>query len=461
MSATLKKALKSLIAQSEAILASAGDKPLTAEQAAHYNEILAQATATKSQIEQAEQMDALKAWGNQPDGQSAVRTGFTGNSLPGEGDIYGVTGDQSGEMYAQNGEGEARLGALKSGAYKDAFAKYIRAAGLGKRLDQSAAKVLNEGSDTTGGFWVPPDYRQELIKKIATLASVRPNAYAFTTGSDLATFPKVVYTTDNLYTAGTRISWQESSPLSADMSESTNPVAGRITIPVHTATAAIIITREQLEDNQFDLLGYISGILAEAFALGEEDAFTNGNGIGQPQGILSHANATTASTGGGMYIPSGTSGSVAWGVTTSQTSAAATKGLVGMEAALPPQYEANAKWMATKATYSAIRGMSDTAGRPLWNPTESWPTMTNGYAPSLLGYPVVKNQFAPAIGVDTYPVLFGDFSGYFIADRVGLSIEVLRELRALRGEVVIYARKRVGGQLVKDWQIKTQKLAAS
>jgi HK97 family phage major capsid protein len=50
---------------------------------------------------------------------------------------------------------------------------------------------------------------------------------------------------------------------------------------------------------------------------------------------------------------------------------------------------------------------------------------------------------------------------YYIADRVGLSIEVLREIKALRDEVVLYSRKRVGAQLVHDWRLKVMKLATS
>ena len=40
---------------------------------------------------------------------------------------------------------------------------------------------------------------------------------------------------------------------------------------------------------------------------------------------------------------------------------------------------------------------------------------------------------------------------------MGLSIEVLREVAALRDMVVVYARKRTGGQLVKDWMVKAMK----
>jgi len=456
----LQNALKSLLDQMDAIMAASGDAPLSNEQNATYKGLLGQAEQIRDQIDQANKAETIKAWAQAPDGQSRVKASFAREALPGEGEAPGLTAEPNGDMYAVEGIGEAKLKALKSGAYKDAFIQYIRAVGLGRGMKGDAMKVLNEGADTAGGFWVPPDYRNELIKKIATMAAVRPNASVYTTGSDVLSFPKVTYTTDDKYTSGARFSWQASTPLDADISEATNPVAGRENIPVHTATAAIILTREQLEDNSFDLLGYISMILEEAYSLGEEDAFLNGNGAGQPQGILSHSNATVADASGGMMILSGISGGVSW--QSASGSEDSTKGLIGMEGALPPQYEENARWLAAKKTYGAIRGLVDSQKRPLWQQTDGmFQSWVRGYPATLLGYPIAKSQFMPALASNSYSVLFGDLRGYYIADRVGLSIEVLREIRALRGEVVVYARKRVGGQLVQDWRLKTLKAATS
>jgi len=299
-----------------------------------------------------------------------------------------------------------------------------------------------------------------VVKKIATIAAIRPNAYTFTTGSDLVTFPKVVYTTDDKYTSGVRFSWTAEAP-AADISEATNPVAGRVTIPVHTATAAVILTRAIMEDSQFDLLGYITMLLGEGFGLGEDDAFITGDGVGKPQGFTIHANAAVAHASGGMYVISGTNGAVSWGLSGTAATTVGTQGITGMEAALPPQYEANAKWYANKATYAMLRALTDSQNRPLWQTADAWPSTANGMAASLLGYGLVKDQFMPALATDSLSVAHGDMGGYYIADRVGLSVEVLRELRALKDEVIIYARKRVGGQLVHDWKLKLLKCGTS
>jgi HK97 family phage major capsid protein len=52
------------------------------------------------------------------------------------------------------------------------------------------------------------------------------------------------------------------------------------------------------------------------------------------------------------------------------------------------------------------------------------------------------------------PLVLGDMKGYKIVDRVGLSVEVFREVYGLRDQVVVYARKRVGGQLTDYWRMK-------
>jgi HK97 family phage major capsid protein len=431
-----------------------------------YDALIAEGKDIASQMDRFKAADALKAWGAESQGSKVAAT-FERQTLPGEGDMPGITADpNSGEMYAAPGQfksaGQKKLDALKDGSYKDAFADMIRTVGLGRSMKGDAMKVLNEGSDPSGGFWIPPDFRPELIKKMAAMATVRPNARVYTTGTDHITFPAVNYngsTSDdtyaNLFTSGVRFSWRGSQASTSDISEATNPIAGQLKIPVHLATAAIIVTREQLEDNSFDLLGYISELGAEAFGLGEESAFTNGTGAGQPRGFTVHpsmniAYSTYSTVAGVTYwgnqILSGTT-TVAWGGTTT--------GIIGTEAQLPPQYENSAKWYGNKTTFAAIRALNaGTSTLPQWSLGDSYPNYSNGMSPSLLGYGIQKNQFMTNPATGNEYLALGDLKGYYIADRVGMSVEVFREVYGLRDQVVVYMRKRTGGDLVHYWRMK-------
>lgn len=460
MNEELAKSYKSALDQADAIQAKCDTEKRqpTADEMKAYNDFLGNAEAIKGRIDAQAKRDALKAWGEQSAG-SPVKASFAREADPNEGDIPGVSADpETGEMYALKGVGEQKLAALKSGQYKDAVNDYIRCEGLKRPMKGEAMKVLNEGADTSGGFWIPPDYRPQLIKRIAAMSSVRPNASVYSTGTDGITFPAVTYSADDLYTSGVRFSWRASTPLASDISEATNPVAGQIKIPAHLATAAIILTREQLEDNSFDVLGYVTEIMAEAFGLGEEDAFTNGDGVGKPEGFLSHptvgiAYSTTGTTDGVTYqggrLLSTTTLTLDWGDTT--------KGILGLEANLAPQYESNAKFYGNKKTFAAIRAINaGTATKPQWSLGDSYPNFGNNYQPTLLGYQIAKNQFMPDTTLSTFgiPLALGDMKGYKIVDRVGLSVEVFREVYGLRDQVVVYARKRVGGQLTDYWRMK-------
>jgi len=468
--ATLNETLSSSLKKANELKARFEREGWTDEGRALFSAAIDEAKAAKRAIEDESALKHLQDFSSQPDGESAVRQSWSGSIAdPREGAIDGVSqtrvdvstmasGQKSvtgGELYAFNGVGEKRLSTLKSGQYKDAVASYVRAAALGNAsaMKGDAMKILQEGIDSSGGFWVPPDMRSEVVKKSAVGAVVRPNAYTFTVGSDVAIFPAVKYTTDDKYTSGVRFAWTAEAPAS-DVSESTNPVAAEVRIPIYTAIASIVLTRAQAEDNAFDLLGYISELIGEAFMLGEEDAFTNGDGVGKPVGILNHPNLATASTSGGMYVPSGSAAALAWGTD-------GLKGVTGLEGALPPQYEMGAAFMANKKTFAALRATNSGSAGIQWTGDDYFPNARNGFAPSLLGYQKLTNQFLPDVAANAYPMLLGNFRGYFVADRVGLSIEVLRETKALRDQIVVYARKRMGGQLVRDWQIKALKVATS
>ena len=95
-----------------------------------------------------------------------------------------------------------------------------------------------------------------------------------------------------------------------------------------------------------------------------------------------------------------------------------------------------------RSTLSALRQLKDGQGRYLLADPLS------ATAPStLLGRPVVEMLDMPNVAANAYPIVFGDMSGYRIADRVELA--TLRDpfTQAAVGQVRFHARKRVGADL--------------
>lgn len=326
--------------------------------------------------------------------------------------------------------------------YPHAFDSYLR-----KGLDNMGPtdkKTLTEAVDSAGGFLAPADFQARLIKKIATIATVRPNAMVISTSSGLVQWPRVNYTTDDKYTSPVRQTWTGESPSASTVHRVTDPTFGLIQIPVNTAMASFPISNDLIEDSAFDVENIASELLGEAMALGENDKFWNGDGAGQPAGILRNPDGTDE-------IASVVSGSA---------SDVTADGLLDFVYALPAQYERNAKIFMSKATEKAIRKLKDANSNYIW---PAWMTQ-GGFAPApreLLAFPVLRDEFMPAINANTFPIVIGDLSvGYMVVDRVGISIQVLRERYAESNLSVMLARKRVGGGVIAPWAMKAHKMSA-
>ena len=324
--------------------------------------------------------------------------------------------------------------------YAPAFENYLRK-GISD-LGPQDRKTLTEGSDAAGGFLTPEDYQTELIRKMATQATIRQRARVGTTSRDIAKWPKLNYTTDDKYTSGVRITWTGESPSSSTVHRVTDPVFGLYSVPIHTAMASMPISNDLIEDSAFDIVGISSDLMSEAFSLGENDAFLNGSGIGRPMGLLTQVNGD-----GPASVSSGTA------------SLLTADGVIDLAYALPAQYEANAIWVMAKATEKAIRKLKTTQNEYIW-PMNS---PMGGFAPApkeLLGFPTLRDEFMPAVAANAYPILFGDLRGYLVLDRVGISVQRLSELYAETNITLLLARKRLGGQTIEPWRIKVQKVAA-
>lgn len=336
------------------------------------------------------------------------------------------------------------LAATQRKEYSKALEAYMRSGIRGvAAVSPAHAKALQEGVDTSGGFLVPEDFRAELIKKVATLATVRPNARAITTSRDQVTFPKVNYTTDNKYTSPVRITYTGEIPSSSTVHRATDTVFGQERINVHTAMLSLALTNDVIEDAAFDVVGYVRELFAEAAALDENDAFWNGTGVGRPEGIL----LTT-----GANFPSASSSGASASVTAD--------GFIDTFYALPAQYRMNAKWYMSSSTAKEVRKLKDSSNRYLWDSMSAGGLLTRGDQDQLLGKPVVIDEFMPSIAANAYPVVFGDLSAYYVVDRVGLSLQVLTEAYAEVNQIVVVGRKRFGGQTVEPWKLQAMKISA-
>jgi HK97 family phage major capsid protein len=66
----------------------------------------------------------------------------------------------------------------------------------------------------------------------------------------------------------------------------------------------------------------------------------------------------------------------------------------------------------------------------------------------------------PNVAASAYPIIFGDWSGYRIVDRVGLSVLVNPYIRATEGITRMHATRRVGGRAIQAAKFRKLKISA-
>ena len=303
---------------------------------------------------------------------------------------------------------------------------------------------LEESSFDIGGALVPDDYRMEIIKRLMGLVQVRPKARVVTTTRDAIEWPRLEGWNAQ-YTSAVRVTWVDETPASATVA-ATNPTYGLVRIPVHTVMARTDLSRNLLEDAAVNLLDILADLFAEAMAIDEDTQFLTGTGGGRPYGVLGDR--------------SGAEQTIVTGVTdvnSGNATAITADGLMDLVYSLPAQYRGRASLIASRTTHRDIRKLKDGQGNYLWQTNYA-----AGQPPTILGYPIAEDEGMPAIAANNYPVLFGDWKGYVIVDRVGMTVERITDSTLMgQNTVAVFARRRLGGQLVAPWAFAGLQIAAS
>ena len=308
---------------------------------------------------------------------------------------------------------EAKTGRA-SDEYKADFGNILR----GK---QPINNVLSASPDTDGGYLVPTEFEKQIVMGLREANIIRFIAKTITTSAErkipvAATHSTAQWTAEN-----------------AAVTES-NPTFAQKTIDAFKLTDLVKVSLELLQDSMFDLESYIAAEFARAFGVAEEEAFCVGTGTGQPTGIFTE-------NGGVVGVTAGTSITV--------------DNLIDLVYALKSPYRRNAAFLMKDVTVSALRKLKDNNGAYLWQPSAQ-----AGQPDRLLGYPIYTSPYVPAVAADALPIAFGDFSNYWIADRMGRTVQRLNELYAGNGQVGFIATERVDGKVILAEGIQLLKMGS-
>ena len=112
-------------------------------------------------------------------------------------------------------------------------------------------------------------------------------------------------------------------------------------------------------------------------------------------------------------------------------------------------YRSKAIWILNDTTIKALRKIKDNNGNYIWQPS-----VVVGQPDTILNRPYKTSIYAPELVAGNVPILFGDFSYYWIAERQGRSFKRLSELYAANGQIGFLASERVDGKLILPEAVK-------
>ena len=325
-------------------------------------------------------------------------------------------------------EGEKRELAPKA-TKSSAFSKYLRH-GMGSLnseerslIQQRGTNVQIVGTDSLGGFLVPQDFSDELEVATAFTGEVERLAKKLNTaGGGLLDYPAV----DD--TATDAVKTDESASLTvADMTFS------NFQLSAYNYSSLVKVSTQLLQDSAFDLNAFLVEAMGERIARATNNAFTLGDGSGDPQGIVV-GSQKGADAAGATAITADDILNLIYSVDASYRK----KDSFGL--------------MAHDNIISAIRslGVGSANDFPIFIPG-----MAAGEPDRVFGVPMyVNNDMQSTIATATKTIVAADFSKYVVRNAGGVQMVRLDERFADNLQVGFVAYKRADAKVINNAAIK-------
>ncbi len=302
---------------------------------------------------------------------------------------------------------------------RKAFSLYLQ---RGPLLPEVEAKALLPNSDPQGGYLAPPELSAEILRDLIEHSPIRAVASVRGTAS-----PSVIYPTRAPMGNAT---WDDALD---DESETTGNPFGSLEVVVKGMSTYVDIHNQLLQDAP-QVETEVRLALAEDFGKKESVAFVNGNGIIEPEGVMVNADIPFTANGHATDLKS--------------------DALIKLLYAMPATYRRAGVWAMNGTTLGVLRILKDGQGNYIWQPSYQ-----AGQPETILGRPVLEVLDMPDIAANAFPIIYGDFSGYRILDRLALSVLMDPYTRATNKQTRYHAGRRVGGRVIMPAKFRKLKVA--
>ncbi len=319
--------------------------------------------------------------------------------------------------------------------YRDVYTKWAQF-GNGALSSEERSVIQKRGTNTQvtttdglGGYLVPEDFGDEIIKSMAQYSGMVEASRILRTATGA---PLPYPTLDETSVKGSRLG-EGSSDTVSDMT------FGQKTLDAYKYTSGVIkISRELVQDSAFNLDSEVLQVGTDRIGRILNEELTTGDGSSKPNGILNAASV---------------------GVTASATDAFTRDEIIDLIHSVDRAYRPNAAFMLNDSVLKEIKKLTvgSADDRPLWQPSirEGAPDQIEGF-----NY-VVNNDMEDLSAVSNKIFAFGDWSRYYV--RIAQDIVLARSTDRYIDEYVVgyFLFLRADGELMDTNAIKTMALAAS
>jgi len=279
----------------------------------------------------------------------------------------------------------------------------------------------NDGA--SGGFVIPETMRSDILQLSLEDSVVRGRATVIPMSSSSTLVPSVDETSHVSSVKGGIVGYwtEEAGALTIS-----NATFASKRLNVHKLTTYTEVPNELLADG-IAFESFINLAFPQAIAFYEDDAFMNGNGVGQPEGYQNAAAAVTVTKESGQLA-----NTIVW------------ENIVKMYSRMLPSSLNRAVWVVPPAAFPELATMAlsvGTGGAPVWLSSGiQGPPMT------ILGRPVIISEKAPALS-SAGDVAFVDMSYYLIGDRQAMTATSSQHFKFQNDLTAYKIVERVDGKL--------------
>ncbi|MBR5619062.1 MAG: phage major capsid protein [Clostridia bacterium] len=262
--------------------------------------------------------------------------------------------------------------------------------------------ALKENSDGSGGYLVPDSYDSQLVDALREENFLRRISRVIKTEHTLR-----IPVTD---TTGEAQWIDEEHPFQVS-----DVTFDRVTLGAYKAGTMIKVSEELLEDGMVDIQEYLKKEFVRRFADKEEETFLRGNGLNKPLGLIYQAT-----------------------IAESKRPVLDFDTVFDLYYDLPHQYRDHAAFLCSEHAYRELHKIKTAMGQNMWVDSDM-----------LLGRPIYTTKYLDDAVPGGLPILFGDFSYFWIGERGKTTLRRLNERYADKGQIGFQMHERVDAKLIR------------